>query len=219
MSLRRFSRNDGGDPWPAVDTELPQFDVTLSSSPVPPEAMSDTFANNIGSDAILVKSGPTTIPAGSFPYVESQTQPNENKWFLQFTEPFLYKGGPLSVTIRNRSSDYVWMDAWDTDPTVAAGRWSSQLGSNATVHNQGNVKGALILRFAFVPAGSCPADLDNDGLVDDVDFVLFAQDYNTLDCADPAMPMGCPADLNLDRFVDDSDFSNFAGAYDVLLCP
>jgi len=219
MSLRRFSRNDGGDPWPAVDTELPQFDVTLSSSPVPPEAMSDTFANNIGSDAILVKSGPTTIPAGSFPYVESQTQPNENKWFLQFTEPFLYKGGPLSVTIRNPSSHIVWMDAWDTDPTVAAGRWSSQLGTNATVHNQGNAKGALILRFAFVPAGSCPADLDNDGLVDDADFVLFAQDYNTLDCADPAMPMGCPADLNLDRFVDDSDFSLFAGAYNELLCP
>jgi hypothetical protein len=66
---------------------------------------------------------------------------------------------------------------------------------------------------------SCPADLTNDGVVDDSDFVQFADAYNTLDCADPAMPAGCPADLNADLFVDDSDFVLFATAYNELLCP
>lgn len=65
----------------------------------------------------------------------------------------------------------------------------------------------------------CPGDLNNDGFVDDNDFVSFAAAYNILDCADPAMPAGCPADLNADGFVDDTDFTVFAGAYNELVCP
>jgi len=65
----------------------------------------------------------------------------------------------------------------------------------------------------------CGADLACDGLVDDSDFVIFAQSYNILDCADPSMPAACPADINGDGFVDDSDFVLFAAAYDALLCP
>lgn len=68
-------------------------------------------------------------------------------------------------------------------------------------------------------AGSCPADLNNDSLVDDADFVIFAAAYNILDCADPSMPAGCTADLNADGLVDDADFVVFVLAYDALLCP
>ncbi|MBS0188670.1 MAG: hypothetical protein JSS51_11415, partial [Planctomycetes bacterium] len=68
-------------------------------------------------------------------------------------------------------------------------------------------------------APPCPADLNNDGLVDDSDFVLFAAAYDMLDCADPAMPPGCPADLNNDDTVEDADFVIFAEAYNTLLCP
>ncbi|MBY0113805.1 MAG: hypothetical protein K2Y21_13390 [Phycisphaerales bacterium] len=68
-----------------------------------------------------------------------------------------------------------------------------------------------------IPA--CPGDLNNDTFVDDSDFVIFAEAYNLLDCADPAMPSGCPADLNKDQMVDDSDFVLFAAAYDALICP
>jgi len=66
---------------------------------------------------------------------------------------------------------------------------------------------------------TCPGDLNNDGFVDDADFVIFASAYNILDCADPSMPAGCPADLNGDDFVDDADFVIFAAAYNALLCP
>lgn len=70
-----------------------------------------------------------------------------------------------------------------------------------------------------IAGASCPGDLNNDGFVDDADFVIFAGAYNILDCADPGMPAGCPADLNGDTFVDDADFVIFAAAYNELVCP
>lgn len=65
----------------------------------------------------------------------------------------------------------------------------------------------------------CTGDLNNDGQVNDADFVSFANAYNILDCADPAMPAGCPADFNASGIVDDIDFTLFVAAYDNLLCP
>ncbi|MBX3388444.1 MAG: hypothetical protein KF691_03195 [Phycisphaeraceae bacterium] len=71
----------------------------------------------------------------------------------------------------------------------------------------------------LVTVATCPADLNHDGFVDDLDFVFFVVAYNILDCADPAMPQWCPADLTLDGVVEDSDFVLFVGAYNELLCP
>ncbi|MGH7245012.1 MAG: beta strand repeat-containing protein [Phycisphaerales bacterium] len=65
----------------------------------------------------------------------------------------------------------------------------------------------------------CPADLNNDNLVDDGDFLIFVSAYNLLDCTDPAMPAGCPADLDHDLLVTDTDFQLFVPAYNALLCP
>ncbi|MBY0113064.1 MAG: hypothetical protein K2Y21_09595 [Phycisphaerales bacterium] len=65
----------------------------------------------------------------------------------------------------------------------------------------------------------CIGDLNNDGFVDDSDFVLFASAYNLLVCSDPAMPYPCPADFNSDGGVDDTDFVAFASAYNDLICP
>lgn len=70
-----------------------------------------------------------------------------------------------------------------------------------------------------VTADACIGDLNNDGFVDDSDFVLFVAAYNLLDCADPTMPVGCPADFNDDGFVDDADFVLFVAAYNELICP
>lgn len=68
-------------------------------------------------------------------------------------------------------------------------------------------------------AASCPGDLNDDGFVDDADFIVFAAAYNILDCSDPAMAAGCPADLNEDGTVDDLDFQLFLPAYNLLECP
>lgn len=58
---------------------------------------------------------------------------------------------------------------------------------------------------------SCPADLTGDGIVDDADFIRFAQSYDLL--LDPV------GDLNLDEETSDPDFVLFSAAYDALLCP
>ncbi len=68
-------------------------------------------------------------------------------------------------------------------------------------------------------APTCACDLNNDGQVDDFDFVMFAAAYDILDCADVLMPIDCPSDFNADNFVDDADFVIFVAAYDELLCP
>lgn len=68
------------------------------------------------------------------------------------------------------------------------------------------------------PPDPCPGDFNNDGFVDDADFVIFAASYNILDCADPSMPPNCPGDMNGDGFVDDADFVDFAFAYNNLVC-
>ncbi|MBN8596040.1 MAG: hypothetical protein J0L78_00030 [Planctomycetes bacterium] len=78
---------------------------------------------------------------------------------------------------------------------------------------------AGIARTQFVTVLTCRADLPNDGVVDDDDFLIFVKAYNNLVCADPEMPTGCPADLSEDGFVDDSDFPAFVGAYNDLICP
>ena len=61
----------------------------------------------------------------------------------------------------------------------------------------------------------CTGDLNDDLLVDDNDFVLFAQAYD-LFTVPPADPF---ADLNGDQVVDDTDFVLFAQAYDLYVCP
>jgi len=69
-----------------------------------------------------------------------------------------------------------------------------------------------------IEAKFCPADFNNDCLVDDLDFTYFVPGYNLLICEDPMMPFGCPADLNDDGLVDDSDFTIFVNAYNTLTC-
>ncbi|MGH7243324.1 MAG: hypothetical protein ACREJD_07895 [Phycisphaerales bacterium] len=77
---------------------------------------------------------------------------------------------------------------------------------------------ALYKPYTANVALTCRADLNNDGYVDDSDFVIFVYSYNILDCTDFAMPYGCPADLNSDTVVDDADFVFFVTAYNTLIC-
>ncbi len=68
--------------------------------------------------------------------------------------------------------------------------------------------------------GACIGDLNQDGLIDDADFVLFVAAYDVLDCRDFHMfPWGCPSDLNGDALVDDADFVVFIPGYNDLVCP
>lgn len=74
-----------------------------------------------------------------------------------------------------------------------------------------SVNRVVSFRLAGDVESACPADLNIDGVVDDLDFVRFAESYNAL--LDPV------GDLNQDGVADDTDFVTFAAAYNELVCP
>jgi hypothetical protein len=108
-----------------------------------------------------------------------------------------------------------------TDPTATltiTNAQPSDAGSYTVVFS--NSCGSVTSLPAVVTIeAACPSDFNNDGLVDDADFSIFAVAYDVLDCADPAMPSGCPADLNGDGLVNDDDFQSFIVSYNAVLCP
>lgn len=220
LSLRRSSAFPG-ESFPQKDRTIERFDVTLSSAPRGPEAMSGVFAENIGSDAVLVRQGALRIPADAFPSRKAGPIADDHAWFIRFERGFVYRGGPLSLTIRTNAAlgPETLLDAATEPSTSSAGRWSSGAGADATAENRPDARGALVSRLVFVPRSFCPADLSNDGVVDGTDFVIFAGAYELVSCRDDQMELGCPADLTLDRTVDAEDFAVFARAYADFLCP
>lgn len=98
-----------------------------------------------------------------------------------------------------------------------AGIWRAEVaGTAVNVSTQGF---GLVITGDVAGFNPCPADFNNDLVVDDSDFAIFATAYDIFECAAPSMPAGCPADLVPNSFVDDEDFVAFATAYDQLTCP
>jgi len=219
VSLRRgTSQSTSPNPFPAAEITVPRFDVSLSAALNPPALMSNVFDENVDMDSVLVRSGPLTIPANAFPACGIAGAPNDNAWYISFDRGYVYQGGDLCVTIRGRGV---------IDP---AGLFEGSEGSPAeigkAIYNYSDdsaISGfgysPLAMRFAFTPRAFCPADLNNDGVVTDDDFVMFLNAYNILDCNEMGMPVGCPSDLNFDGIVEDADFVLFLAAYNELLCP
>lgn len=201
--------------FPATDLTLDRFDITMSSATRSAATMSNTFAANEGADVTTVRSGAITIAAASFP-------PNAHGGrrfgiFIPFTRPFVYKGGPITMLLRNGNASGAGTDVeFDAHSVGANGKRDT---SSADAVSGVSVLNAVVARFAFTEDAFCPADLNNDGLVDDADFQIFLLAYNTLDCSDPAMDFGCPSDFTHDTIVNDDDFLPFVQAYNALLCP
>jgi hypothetical protein len=83
--------------FPAADATFASYDVRLSGS-VDPSVRSLTFVNNVVGPQTLVRSGPLTIPGGSFP-VGSSPQPFGH--VIGFDTPYVYTGGDLLIEIRH----------------------------------------------------------------------------------------------------------------------
>ncbi|MBX3380015.1 MAG: DNRLRE domain-containing protein [Phycisphaeraceae bacterium] len=107
------------------------------------------------------------------------------------------------------ASDFGWILRGNESAPQSAKKFSTR--EDLTASN----RPALVLEYT----PRCTGDLNQDDVVEDSDFVLFATSYNLLDCTDASIPTGCPADFNGDGFVDDSDFVVFVAAYNDLVCP
>ncbi len=210
----RIDNDVPAEVFPAADFANDRFDITMSTATNSAATMSTTFANNEGSDVTTVRSGPIAIPKGAYPAFTPQ---RPFGLFIPFTRPFVYKGGPLTMLIRSGTASGATTDVlFDSANAGAAG--VRNIGDANALSGSSNV-GGIIARFAFTDDAFCPADLNNDGVVDDLDFQVFVLSYNILDCADVGMPLGCPGDFNFDRIVNDDDFLPFVQAYNAVLCP
>ncbi|MBL8887640.1 MAG: hypothetical protein JNK16_13350 [Phycisphaerales bacterium] len=78
-------------------------------------------------------------------------------------------------------------------------------------------RGNISRLFVLTQRAFCAADLNFDGMVDDLDYALFVQAYNKIAC--PPAPEDCPGDLNVDGVVDDADFTLFLLSYNLTVCP
>src|SRR5262245_48565353 len=84
--------------WPAGSRTWSSYNIQLSKSLNDPGALSLTFANNIGGDVVIVRSGSLTLSAGSF---SAGGTPNDFGPVISFTTSYLYTGGDLLITIRH----------------------------------------------------------------------------------------------------------------------
>jgi hypothetical protein len=95
-------------------------------------------------------------------------------------------------------------------------------GSNATIRvNVTTAQGPFTINYTVkmgpttnicaAPSSYCAGDFNDDGFIDDTDFVLFAIAYDQLNSGG--------GDLDFDTLTDDADFVLFATAYDALVCP
>jgi hypothetical protein len=84
-------------PYPATDLTFTQFDVYIGQAVAPADA-SGIFATNFVGTPTLVRSGPLTINANSFP--DGSTNPNNWGSLINFA-PFTYTGGHLAIEIRH----------------------------------------------------------------------------------------------------------------------
>ena len=96
MSFRLYSGAE--NPWPAEEVSWENYDVQFSGSPHAPGSLSSIFDENIGTDAVMVRSGSLTIGAEGFP---AGGDPNAFGVEIVFTTPYTYTGGNLLITIRH----------------------------------------------------------------------------------------------------------------------
>jgi hypothetical protein len=193
--------------WPPAPVTFIKYNVELSTSRRAPNNVSLTFVNNVGADAVDVREGPLTIPAGAFR--GGALAPQRNPWgfTVPFSEPYTYVGGDLCITIRQSghdggASNYRFLEAVTPLQPGWGTRFAALIGPgvNAT---SGNWLMLSVSNLRFV-LPRCPADLNGDDLVDFSDLLIFMNSLNA----------GAPqADLNADGVVDFQDLLVYLNRY------
>lgn len=82
--------------WPLTNASYAFWDISIGPG-VTPSAMSNVFADNFTSAPTQVRSGPLEFTAGSF---SSGSMPNAFGPSINFTSPYLYTGGNLTIEMR-----------------------------------------------------------------------------------------------------------------------
>lgn len=108
--LQPNATNNPPPSYPSVDLHYANYDVKLSKLPagMTLATMSNTDypANIDAGSAVLVRSGPLTVPAASFGAGAALPNANPmNEVIIDFTTPYVYDGQDLVITISHSGSD------------------------------------------------------------------------------------------------------------------
>lgn len=174
--------------WPGV-TGATADDLTIevSSAANPPQSMSTIFAENVGADAIIVRSGsiswqPGALPAGSTGRYGAT---------ITFDRGFVYKGGPLCITIRhapviNGGPSLLGVDAAGANKVVFnIGSKTAESGSFFV-----GSSGAAI-QLGYIPAGTTPVSTIKTPATNQRDIFGSARTFQMLfDPAAVGVPVG-----------------------------
>jgi hypothetical protein len=185
ISWRIGSTSAGQAAWPEVAANWTQFDIELSTSLNPVNELSTTFNDNTGPDAVVVRSGPLTVPALSYPGGAQTPAANDFGPAIAFTSSFRYVGGDLLVTIRHSGNDTGTGRALDAISTSGSGyNIVGQARSAASLTAlTGSATFFTILQLT-VGAGtsSCYANCDGstvEPILNVDDFTCFINEYAT----------------------------------------
>jgi hypothetical protein len=196
--------------WPPAQISFAHWDLTLSRSTFSAGSLRHRFNDNIGPDAVLVRSGPLTLPAGFLP--GGVAYPGVAPWggTISFTTPYSYRGGDLLITLHHTGNGVNLSGYVETpDPGISAG--TQALGvSSYTQRAAWYTQEVLAMLFTWEPAGpSCgSADFNCDGDAGtDTDIEAF---FACIAGSCPALPCTSDADFDGDGDVGtDADIEAF----------
>jgi hypothetical protein len=140
-------RVDSGYGGIAAQT-IENYEIRLSESRNAPGFLSAVFANNRGADEVIVRSGPLVIHPGDFP---AGGRPNPFGLMIQFTTPYVYRGGPLLLEVAQDGfpAGGTWVDA-DYRTSLSA-QTGFGTGFSATTADVGFYNEAIVVEFDVVP--------------------------------------------------------------------
>jgi len=188
-------------PWSNTAT----FEVRFSVTPTAPDALSTTFATNVGAGETVVYSGSATISTGQSGPV---TGPLNFDVILTLQTPFVY----------NPASGNLLMDVKREGTSLASSRFldahnvaGDPISRVVSVTNSSDVTGTatsfgLVTQFVFTPpTPSCYADCDHVGGLTGNDFQCFLNAFvaseSYADCDGVGGLTGNDFQCFLDKFV------------------
>lgn len=133
-----------------TNVTISNFEVRLSTSTSQPGSLSSTFAANRGADEVIVRTGPLTIAPNDYPI---GSMPNAFGPTIQFSRPFVYKGGPLLLEIGYTGvpgpdlhrTDAVFPATAESESGYGAGG-----GFNSTIADVGLFQDLIVVEYQFV---------------------------------------------------------------------
>lgn len=201
ISIERIAFRPDGPTAVPFSLTLTHVRITLSTTSREPDGLSVTFADNIGADEVVVFDGDLDLSSAA------ALGPGGTRAFdivIDLTTPFIFNAGAGNLLMdlqRDGSGLRVSFDAQETMGDAISRAYGRRGSASATQVDTF----ALVTQFTATPVPvTCPADLNDDGLVDFVDFLIFLNYYIA---QDPA------ADFTGDDLVDFSDYLDFLNLY------